>query len=198
MKIYCFYLVRKFINTNVYKGVYSDDVESIDGKEIALYAFTPEKESAKYFRKTRQMDLFYEKVLEMNREEYNEFCDDNKAYLLEYHTFNTKSIINNKYNVLMAYVLCTTIESDCILYYKEDYVLEILSDILTDEFTEILSKIKFKDKIEKKLNDIFLLSEIMNKVYPLEDINYDLFVIDELSLYIKLFSNTLKTNKKKG
>ena len=57
---------------------------------------------------------------------------------------------------------------------------------------DILSTIRFKKKVRKALNDIFLLSEIKDKIYPKEDINYDLLVIDEISLYVKLFSNTLR------
>ena len=192
MKVYCFYLIQNRIDTNKFKGVFSDDIYELNGKEIALYAFTPEKESRKYFIQTRDMDIFYEKVIEMDRKDYEEFCDENKAHLLEYHTFNTKKIIDKKYSVYMAYVLCTTVESDCILYYKEDYVFSIMSDILTDEVIEYLSTVRFKKKIRKVLDDTFLLSELINKVYPLEDINYDVLNIDEISLYVKLFSNTLK------
>ena len=192
MKIYCFYLVKNKIDVNDYPVLYKDDVIQLDGKEVALYAFTPEKDSELYFLETRNMDIFYEKIINMDREEYEEFCDDNKERLLEYHAFNTKSIINKKVHVMMTYVLCTTIESDCILYYKEEYALDYVSDILNDEMLDILSTIRFKKKVRKALNDIFLLSEIKDKIYPKEDINYDLLVIDEISLYVKLFSNTLR------
>ena len=138
------------------------------------------------------MNLFFEKVIDIDKEDYIEFCDNHKGQLLEYHTFQTKEVVNGNYMSMMAYVLCTTHESDCILYYKEGYTMDILSDILTDEFLDILEKVKFKKKISKALDNHLLLSEIASKVSPLEDINYDSFMIDELSLYIKLFSNTFK------
>ena len=192
MKVYCFYLVKNKIDTLEFIAIDSEDVVNSGDKDIALYAYTPEKESREYFLKTRNKNLFFEKVIELDKEDYIEFCDTHKSQLLEYHAFTTKTLVNGNHMSMMMYLLCTTSESDCILYYKEDFTMNVISEILTDEFLELLEKVKLKKKIRKALDDIFLLSEVMTKVFPLEDINYENLTIDELSLYIKLFSNTFK------
>ena len=192
MKVYCFYLIKNKIYTSEFKGVYKEDIVNSGSKDIALYAFTPEKESRNLFLKTRNNELFFEKVIDIDKEDYIEFCDTHKGQLLEYHTFQTKEVVNGNYMSMMAYILCTTHESDCILYYKEDYTMDIMSGILTDDFLDILEQVEFKKKIRKALDESLLLSEVVSKVAPLEDINYDSIIIDELSLFIKLFSNTFK------
>ena len=191
-KVYCFYLVVDEEEVDDYHACDEYDWKKISPLAIILYAFTPDKEMAKYFRNTRNMKKFYEKVYKFETSaEYNDFYNKYNHYILEYHGFVSKKIENGIYKSTMENIICTAGEAGCILYYKEEYLIDELEQVLTDPVIEMLTKVKFKDKLSKILNDLFLLSSVCNKIEPLEDINYDELNIDELSLYIRLFSNTL-------
>ena len=192
MKVYCFYIVKNHISPKEYKAVMKDDIFKIGNNDCALYAYTPEKSSELYFISTRDMNLFFEKVIEMSRDDYEEFCEDHKEQLLEYHSFVSKKIVNNKYKSYNFQMLCTLLESDHILYYKEEIVMNYISDLFNDDIIDYINYHPFKKYIEKILDEFFLYDTISTKICPMEDINYDNFMIDDLSLYIKLFSNTFK------
>lgn len=193
MKIYCFYLVRKHISPKKYKAVIEDEIVSIGDNECVLYAYTPEKSSETQFLSTRNMELFFEKIIDMNREDYEYFYDHHTDQVLEFNTFNAKKIEDGRYKSYSTQVLSTRAEADHILYYKEELVLDIISDFLPIQLIDYLELHPLKKKLRHILNDFFLYSDIISKVHPMEDINYDTFIVDDLSLYIKLFSNTFKT-----
>lgn len=190
MKIYCFYLVKKHISTNKYKAILKTDIENVGGNECVLYAYTPDKSSRLYFITTRNMDLFYEKVIEMSREEYEDFYEEHTEQVFEQYTFISKKLVDDSFKSYTSLMLCTRAEADCILYYKEEQVMEYLTNLLDDDIISYLETHPFKSKLKYVLDEFFLYTDIMAKVHPMEDINYDNFTIDELSLYIKLFSNT--------
>ena len=192
MKIYCFYLVKKEIDTSKFLGVTTDKITFIGNNECALYAYTPAKESEIYFLETRNMDIFFEKIIEMDREDYEEFCENNKDQLLEYHTFVTKNIEHGVYKSKSIQILTTLIESDHIIFYKEEIVMDMISNLFLYDMLDVRKTLPFKKSIKKVLNEYFIYEELLYKVYPLEDMNYDKIFIDDLSLYIKLFSNTFK------
>lgn len=197
MKVYCFYLIKDEINPREFHGVCKEYIRQYDGYEAALYAFTPSKESEAFFLQTRKKNLFFEKVIQMDREEYDDFCEENKECLIEYHTFNTKKIVDGKYRTESIMMLCTLAESDCIIFYKEEYVMNIISDILDDNYFELIDRVHLKPKLQRLLNDMFLYENLVCMVTPLEDLNYDTILVDDLALYIRLFSNTFKTRKVK-
>ena len=196
MKVYCFYLIKNEIEVREFHGIVKDDIHRLYDKDIALYAFTPSKESEAFFLETRDNTLFFEKIVEMTHEEYEEFCEEHKECLIEYHSFNTKKIINGKYKVDSLMMLCTLAESDCIIYYKEEYAMKIISDILDDQYFNLIEGKSFNKKIKRILDKMFLYEDILSKVNPLEDINYENFIVDDVALYVKLFSNTLKKGYK--
>lgn len=194
-KVYMFYLSLPEIDSKEYKGVLSDyiikSIVSGNNNDVALYAFTPCREFRDYFNKTRDMTKFKEVLHVMEDDEYEEFYDENKTIAIDYHGFNVKKIRDNIYNMDYESMLCTEVEADYILYYREEYIMYYLSRILDDEYFEYIGKRKFKSKIWKVLVDIFLYEDIVYKIAPMEDVNIDTVIIDDLSLYIKLFSNTL-------
>lgn len=193
MKIYCFYLVKNHISPSKYKAVIQDEIINIGGNECVLYAYTPEKSSELYFLATRNMEIFFEKVIDISREEYEEyFYEDHKDQVLEFNSFNSKKLVDGKYKTYSTQLLCTRAEADMIIYYKEDLVMDCISEILNDDILEYLSCHPFHESLTKVLDDYFMYTDIMSKVQPMEDINYDNFIVDDLSLYIKLFANTFK------
>lgn len=195
MKIYCFYLIKTELSNVEYPGIVQEEIFSIENIQCVLYAYTPNKEFKDLFIKMRNMKIFFEKNINLDKEEYENFYNNHKSQLLEYHSFNTKRVINNRYIPKPILVLSTLIESDHVLFYGEEYIDNILSDIISEDIIDYLNKHPLKESIMKVLNDVFIYDEIVNKIYPMEEINYDLYMIDDLSLFITLFSNTFKNNK---
>ena len=196
MKIHLFYIIKNNIDLNKYHAVYLEKLQEIGDLTVALYAFTPEKYVAKDFKKLRKKKLFFEKVVDMEREEYEEFCDDNEDALIEYHAFNTKKLESDgKYHCREVVMLATRAEYDSILFYKEEYVLRVLSETLDDKTMEFIDKHHFKKKLENIMNEYFIYDSVVNRIAPLEDLNMDEFIVDDLALYIKLFSNTFKKKR---
>jgi len=130
--------------------------------------------------------------MEMDREEYEEFYEEHTDQVLEFSSFNSKRLINGKYSTYSSQLLCTRMESDLIIFYKEEMVMEYISGLLSDDIIEYLSHHPFNKELSYVLDEYFLYTDILSKVHPMEDINYDNFLVDDLSLYIKLFSNTFK------
>lgn len=193
MKVYCFYIIKSELELSDFPGLLSSYVTDINGKSVGLYAFTPDKEVAKWFRETRSKKLFFEKVIDMNDVEYIDFSEEYDECLLEPHTFNTRIIVNGRYKSITKMLYCTLNESDSIIFYKEECVLGIISDILDDRYFSLMKGLKFKNKLKKILDDFFLYENLISKIAPMEDINYDNFIVDDVGLYIKLFKNTFKT-----
>lgn len=195
MKVYCFYLVKDEISRSEFPGLNSEYISSINGKEIALYAFTPNKKVAKDFSKSRSHELFFRKILTMTKEDYIDYCDEYNDCLLEPHTYNTKVIYDGCFHTKSIMMYSTMNESDCIIFYKEEYIMNYISRILDNQYFEDMKGVVFKRKIKEILDDVFLYESIVNKIAPMEDINYDNFVIDDIALYIKLFFNTFREKR---
>ena len=193
MRIYCFYLVAKHISNKKYPAVLKDMIVKVDENDCVLYAYTPDKENAKFFRKSRNMDLFFEKEIRMSREEYEVFADENVETCFEQHSLNTNKSINGKYHVESTVILCTMYEYITIAYYKSDYIRKYILDITPEDFIITC----FNKKVMGSLCKL-RYPDIMNAVlYPIDDtldLNCDAFEIDEISLYARLFSNTFKVN----
>ena len=197
MKIYLFYLIKTEISNTDYPAINIDEIVGLEEKECVLYAYTPKKEYAKLFIEMRNMKLFFEKVIDMENDEYELFYNSHISQILDYHSFNTKKIVNGVYIPEQILVLCTMLESDHVLYYTEEYVDNIISGVLKEENIQYLLDHPLNKELDNILNDIFIYSDMVNKVYPMEEINYDSYMVDDLSLFIILFSNTFKKGKHK-
>ena len=196
MKIYCFYLIDDEITVDKYIGVKADTINRMGNKDYSLYAFTPEKSVRDEFISFRDMDKFYEKVINIERCDYEDFCEDNGDYLLEYHTVSTKTIENGVYKSTNVLILTNAIEADTIIFYSEQYLLEILSENLTETNFYTITSIKFEDKLNKILLNTFYLGTILDTYYEIND-NIPEIKIDQLSLFITIFSNTFNNKIKK-
>ena len=186
MNIHCFYLILDHISPKKYKGVMADTIKEIDGKEYSLYAFTPEEEVAEYFAHTRKKNIFFEKVLKMDREDYEDFCDENDMYLLEYHTMATKINVGGYYQRSLINVLCTRQESDMVLYKGTEFY----SDELLTELHYLFYYILSNELLNEEIRNII---ETYINFYTFDDSTEDESMnFDELSIYVRLFSNTLE------
>lgn len=197
MKVYLFYLIGEKIN-NVFidfLGVKQDDIRMIQGKEYSLYAFTNKKEYKNEFKDTRNMEIFYQKTLEMDEYEFDIFSESRSEYLLDKKKLKTKNIKDGVVCSTSVDILCTSIEYDQVTIYKEDNFNDVISDRLTEFFYEEslddkLLKI-MNDKLKYDLSEVLLLDDLLPSVFPYEEYPNESVVIDEIALFIALFSNIL-------
>ena len=198
MKLYCFYLCKETIDTKEYPAVLADLINNVNNMQVALYAYTPDKEVAKYFRDTRDMSIFIERTLNVKKDDYENFCD-NHGYkqLLEIHIFSTKIVKDGVYDKNLVKLLCTQAESDEILYNSDYYLYDIIDMISPDESINfmLMHGIKYQKDIEKALR-LLMYDSLIRLTYPSEIDNFEGNVIDDIGLFIKLFGNTF--NNKKG
>lgn len=192
MKVYCFYLVDNEISCSEYRGVIADTVGMLNGKDYTLYAFTQNKEFAKFFKDTRDMNKFIYKEIEID--DFDEFLDNYDSYLIEYHSVRTKTIESGKEMISSIEFPMTKIESDFILFYSDNYFVDLVDSGISYN-SEVLSMLKyklFKKSITKALDTINFYGVFTDIITP-SDIPYDgMFCIDQWSMYFKVFGNTLK------
>lgn len=198
MKLYCFYLCKESIDTNEYPAVLSDLIKSVNNMEVALYAYTPDKEVAKYFRDTRDMTIFIERTLDIDKDDYEDFCDTHGyKQLLEIHIFSTKIVKDGIYDKNTVKLLCTQAESDEILYNSDYHLYSFIDMISPDETINfmLMREIKYKKDIEEALS-LLMYDSLIRLTYPSEIDNFEGNAIDDIGLFIKLFGNTF--NNKEG
>lgn len=200
MIIYLFYLCLDKIKVGEYPGVHADTIRAHkDGYEYSLYAFTPMKKIAKYFKDTRDMNIFYPKTIELDREDYDDFCEDHSQYLLEFHSVETTTVVDGRYKAGSTEILMTLTESDEILYHAFAAYVNMMEKNFSDNGGIILNVLQnqlLKKQVMRALNKAYMITWIMTFLFlPVDDSDLEGIIIDRLSLYIELFKNTYK---KKG
>lgn len=188
--VYCFYIIKEEISPTEYPGIKMDTIIDCDDYQYSLYAFTPDFRIASLFMEMRDMDVFYKKILKLEKDEYNEFFEEYQDYLLEYHVFSTKIIENDNYVADSINLLCTKFESDNILFYSKNHIYDILNNDWNIQGEPGICDIKFNDKILGVLNEYFYYEDILSSCKDVSDENSGI-QLDHLQLFIRLFSNTL-------
>ena len=193
-KVYCYYLVRDNISVEEFPATLPSIVqsESVDGKDVVLYAYTTDKNDAEMFENTRDMSLFYKKVLNLTESEFYRFSDDLTELTFYEATLMTKKKYNGIERSQKTLVYCTMYEYIKITYTKSAIIRKVFRD-LTPEY--ISNGFLFNDNLRESLNYLLYEDILEESLMPLDDslhFNYDEFIIDEFSLFIRLFSNTLK------
>lgn len=193
MKLYVFYLISSedIINTTEYPAVSSEYITISDSRSYVLYAYTPEKRVRNEFRSIRDMNIFYEKIIDITRKDFEEFCDNNGDFLLEYHVLKTQSIDNGFYKTDVSFILSTRKEIDLVVFNDENYIETLLNEKLppTDVFMNVKSDI-FCNKYSKVLSDVYKMDDILCLLYPCETPPWKTMEVDHVALYCTLFKNT--------
>jgi hypothetical protein len=198
MKVYLFYLLGTSIENNFDKfpGIIKDSINEINNEKYSLYAFTDDKEIYKEFKLERNMDIFYSKVVHMNKHGYEIFSELNVEYLLEKRDLITKKCVNNMVTSTSVGVISTNMEYDEIFLYKEEVFQNSLNDFFTniieDEISNKLIPASLNDELQHLLIDVFLLDRIIPYAFPYEEWPSTDVQLDEFTLFLKLFSNTFK------
>lgn len=201
MKVTCFYLVDPELSSSKYRAVDSERINEINGTFVYFYAFTPSRKVYNEFKKHRNMKLFVIKDIFMTREDYEVFCDENSDLLLEYHSFLTEGISDDKrrYEKTQVIILCTSKESSIILYHGNELFYDFI-EYDTDILYIYSSVIElFNDDIQHVLLDYFYFSNFASYLFPGEECidAYD-YDIDGALMFWRLFGNTFKCYKKGG
>lgn len=182
MKVWRFYIIPEKDN---------------EKRRYDLYAITNNKEFAKKFKKERDMNKFVVRSTNETKESYAEFANNNLSYVLDYRTFITKTITENKkYTTTDVKILSTFYEQQCC-----DSNIQVMEALDTSEWRDAIPYKVYKKKIEEALRVLEYVAHY--KVYTLEfsgryvDPNDDDYSApdiwyDELGLFIKLFRHTFK------
>lgn len=189
MTVYCFYYYSTDSESDnslilpILTSKKSDNGETI---LFTLYACTSEKEFATQFRKTRNMDKFFEKRLDLTKEEYNRFYNDYSDRFLEDNVYLTVTK-GEKHPVV---ILSTGVEHDTVVLDAQSLMYERLYDL--DPWIYEFKSHHFVHKISKLLKRYFMFDEILEWANPYEEIPFNKFYIDEASVYVYLFKFTYK------
>lgn len=175
MKVYLFYIFADGFN---------------ESHVPILYAYTNNKEYAKRFRETRNMDIFIEDVKHVDKSEYNELTMNfhNRGSML----VETKLLTSHKHELTKVNMIMTQHEEDvCIL--KTDDVFEELA-----KYTSIQA-VCFNDDVIDALNTLYYF-DIM-KMYSAKSLGIynenfnipkDTMIVDQLQFFILKFGYTMK------
>lgn len=155
-----------------------------------MYAITDDQAYANEFEETRNMSLFFHKVIKCKRKEGMKNMDRLKEYILTKTPLLTKNEFGGSYSVN---ILCTwREETKVFLKYNELYYdlirpnLLISPRIFSDKIQSILKRInylKYWDVKESEFNE-----------YAMTQIDLSI-KIDELVLYLKSYGWMMKHGK---
>ena len=204
MKIYKFYLCKKFIQKNKYPAVNTENYfETFGGKIAYLYGYTNDKNIKNEFIEYRNMDLF--KLVESNisKEYYEKFAETYPDNELEYNSFVTSSVFDESITSRSVQLVTTNKEASIIFMDNDSIARNQLYDIFDDimnynnndvffgsliDFPNI-----FKHDIIKAL-EYLEFTNVMLEYFSPENIEipFIAFKEDKLMAYIKIFGNTYK------
>lgn len=192
MKVYCFYLYNTTITNKKYPAVPSDDIKISDEFMYVLYGITSNKKYAQKFRKTRNSNFFL-KIINMSKKEYISFSENRVDLVIDERLYKSFSIKNGKISTDLVFVLSTESEYDKICFDYPMFINSIYKDI-NQKMTDINPDL-FKLKISKALKDVFSFYGILDWLKMLDEIPFDNFTINTLSLYFHIFGNTLNKER---
>lgn len=161
-----------------------------------IYAFTNKKEYKNKFKLERNMDLFDEYSLNIDKNTFNKLEKDNPelfSLLLKNEKLITKTNKNKKITKL---VLSNSKELDDIKFNTELTVIKVLIDMMNDGLIMQLDLSIFKNKYKDILENLFYYSDIFAIANGYDDVPWDHFIYDQFSLFCKLFGYTLYKNYK--
>lgn len=177
MKIWRFYILPE--NNNIKKS-------------YDLYALTNDKEKAKMFMKTRNMDKFLVKCTKEDSETYANFANENYDHILDFHDMSTKQELGNGfYGRKKVTVLCTNYEYMCSTdeyqvdgcFANEGYWrASVPSKIFNNKIRESLKTIQYTDTRKIYLGEVDEDDD--------DDFSAPEYYIDELATFTSTFKHT--------
>lgn len=163
-----------------------------------LYAITDDKKLAKKFRKTRRMEVFFEKTfqdVDYDKKETKYKLSDLRNYKLTETKLKTK---NDENKIVEVPIVCSWYEEiksvvQACDILEQEYQRCTAYDfrVLKDKYLEVLTDIKYMDRFYRTINQLNDMLAFYTPYFSsVEKSDYD-YKVDELALFIKLFGYTL-------
>lgn len=193
MKTYLYIIMSDDCDINeLSPAVISDTIIEKDQYQYSLYAFTDKSSFDKEFQRTRNMNIFVRKTVDLSKEEIERFKNDNSEYLLEMDTFYTGTINERgEYETILVPFLATTLESDIVHEQKEDLMEYEIVESLTPFTLELILNQAFNKELMDILDETLFFSELYKISMPLEVYTDVCCIVDELQMFIHIFNNTI-------
>lgn len=188
MKVYCVYIHDNELDIKKYPAIPDTNITIHGDKEYSLYGFTDNKKYAKKFMRTRRDDLFFMKVITMDKEDYKKFREKSECCEIRYGAFTKKIIDDSIIKPELELVLCTEMEYDIIMWDGLGYLNKIYDNV--HQTMTYLSAKDFNYTIYNVLVNDFMYEEFLDWLSNLDMIELNLFEINTLELYFHVFGNT--------
>ena len=177
-RVYAFYIHDIEIKATEYPGVLNSDIVHKDHGDYAFYAWTSDKFIRKLFKELRRLDIFFEKIFNIDDSVYEQFEIDNPDTKLL--TIPVTTQCDSKVTDDNPFVISTRREMDYIIFHQNT-ILELIHPRV------------FKSKYKKALrasgfnNIIKLIYSDKPEDKRIKDMNLDI-----LALYIKIYKGLYK------
>lgn len=200
--VYMFYLYSEYIdligNSSCLHDYLTDQENS---KSICLYAITDNKKYAKIFQKTRNMEYFVKRTVNIYDEEWEDFVNETSELWMDNRTFSTILNIYGKWHRGWYHIIVPAFEKNRILVYSDLILSEYIQKIdmmLPNDISEILLHYDFPTIFNEhyrylldKLEFFFFLRDQFPKEEELPFLpNIELNVVAlYLDIYGQLYTN---------
>lgn len=196
ISVYLFYIVDTSFSHHKYPAVDINDVKWNGKYGNTLYAFTPKKDLAKMFKDMRDPKKFICQKVKMNASQYENFNRKYFRRMLSDFPYKTNFINKEGYFVEKSRnILSTEREHDEVQENGIDYIMDVIDFMPPDSIRFIKYLIENDEVFHKKyinaLGYILAVEDFVRDTYYPADIESSPN-IDQVSLYLKLFSNTFK------
>lgn len=194
MKVYMFYIYGDKIYNKSYVAISDNTIDVSSNVPYALYAFTNNKEYSKKFKEYRNMKIFFEKVVKMTKEEYKELKEKYVECELNEILYKHPTLQDSYYSTCdLMYILSTNLESDRIRFESNYYISKIF-----DKIKSTLTYIEpddFIPNISYVLKNVFEYNGMINWLDMIDDIPFDMCIVNEVAMYAYLYENTYKKGR---
>lgn len=187
-----FYIFTKEDNNlSEYSAIFPSKIKKKNGITYALYAWTKSKKDAEIFRKTRNMKLFFEKIIHIQKEDLEDF--ENKFEEERLSVFNYRGFGIGKENIRICYyqILTTTYEYDFMFECGVNLFEEAMNEIDINLLLNLHHIIK--GSIYQKIHQYFDFENIYEYQVPIDEYPWRNYNFNQFESYIEMFKNTYKT-----
>ena len=188
MKFYCFYIYVTNLNTKLYPALNYDEIKEGNNFMYSLYGYTNNKKLANKFRETRNMEIFFEKVIHMDKTEYKNLCESNIEGEIKYNLYKIFSINNDKIRTELMFIISTGLEYDIMCFDYPVYLNKLFVNVY-DKLTYIYPT-DFDNVISTILQDIFVYYDVLDLMKNIDTLPMYSFDVNSSSLYFQIFGNT--------
>lgn len=189
MKVWRFYVKCD----SIHKEILPEEAQG----EYALYAVTNHKKRAERFMTDRNMNVFKVVSSDMEKEDYIAYINDdnNRNYVLEYQSFETRSLSKNGYYDTKSVELLVTMFE--YMNCSEDEFATFWIDVMREEWWIAMPPVEcFSDEIRSSLKSLrymamYNLMGSSSTINVIDELVSPDVYIDEVSVFIQVYRDVL-------